>query len=435
MTPATLSPNAALVGALAASVAHAPERPFRAVVAISIGNALEWFDIVIYGFLAATMSRLFFPAANETSALLIALGTFGVTFVIRPLGALALGVLADRAGRKKALGVSIGMMLAGTLMLATAPTYAQAGLASPIIVIVARLVQGFAAGGEFGGATALLAELDTRRRGYYTSWQFASQGLTTLLAASFGFGINEFLTSAQLASWGWRIPFAFGLLLAPTGLYLRRHLAESTGFVRSEPLRQPARALLAEDAGRVATAGGLVVLATILAYTGLFMPTYAARQLGLPPSTGFVGTWVLGLVQLALVPCFGALSDRVGRLRVMSVAALASLVMVVPAFAFLAQRPTVSSLVLVQAALGVAATAYWGPLSAAMSEMFPLRTRGTGLSISYSVAVAVFGGSAPFINAWLIVASGSPIAPAYYVVFGALLSLLALRFARGYGVR
>jgi len=421
--------------AIAAPIASERRHPASAIVAISIGNALEWFDIVIYGFLAATISKLFFPAGNETVSLLITLGTFGVTFVMRPVGAFALGAYADRAGRKKALTLSIAMMLLGTLMIASAPTYAQIGIAAPMIVIAARLIQGFAAGGEFGSATALLAEQDARRRGYFASWQFASQGLTTLLAAGFGFGINYFLTPEQLMAWGWRIPFVFGLLIGPVGLYIRRNLEESAEFVRSAPVKTPVRTALFDEGGRVLTALGLIVLATILAYTGLFMPTFAVKQLGLPASTAFVGTVVLGVVQFALVPYFGALSDRLGRVRIMAAAAVIQLVLVVPAFAFLVQNPSASSLVLVQLALGLVATAYWGPISAAMSDLFASRTRGTGLSISYSCGVAIFGGFAPFISAWLIGASGSKIAPAYYVLFGAAVSLLALRFARKYGVR
>ena len=196
----------------------------RVITAISIGNALEWFEIVIYGFLAVTISKLFFPAENETVSLLITLGTFGVTFVMRPVGSLVLGAYADSAGRKRALTLSMTLMLMGTLIIAAAPTFAQIGLWAPALVIAARLVQGFAAGGEFGSATALLAEQDPHRRGFFASWQFASQGVTTFLAAGFGIGLNTLLSPEQLLSWGWRIPFFFGLLIGPAGLYIRRHL-------------------------------------------------------------------------------------------------------------------------------------------------------------------------------------------------------------------
>lgn len=407
----------------------------RVITAISIGNALEWFEIVIYGFLAVTISKLFFPAENESVSLLITLGTFGVTFVMRPVGSLVLGAYADARGRKNALTLSMAIMLCGTLLIAVSPTFAQIGLWAPGLVIAARLLQGFAAGGEFGSATALLAEQDPRRRGFFASWQFASQGITTFLAAGFGMALNTLLTPEQLLSWGWRIPFFFGLLIGPAGLYIRRHLDEGLEFKRAAQEATPVRTTLVDQRGRTLTAMGLIILATVVAYTGLFMPTFAVRQLGLPATMAFAGTFWFGLLQFALVPLFGSLSDRVGRLAIMRGAALVMGVMIVPLFYLLVNHPSVPALMLALTAMGVVASAYWGPISAAMSELFPAATRGTGLSVSYSFGVAIFGGFAPFISAWLITATGSKIAPSFYVAFGVLVSLVALRAARRYGVK
>lgn len=422
---------------LHARLASAERRhPAHVIAAISVGNALEWFDIVVYGFLAVTIAKVFFPAGSETVSLLITLGTFGVTFVMRPIGAFVLGAYADAAGRKKALTLSISLMLLGTLAITLAPSYAQIGMLAPAVVIAARLVQGFAAGGEFGSATALLAEQDPARRGFFASWQFASQGLTTLLAAGFGWGLNTLLTPEQLTSWGWRIPFAFGLLIGPVGLYIRRNLEESAEFVRSTTAAVSPTVAASGQVGRVLTALGLIVLATILAYTGLFMPTFAVKQLGMPGSVAFLGTVTLGIVQFALVPYFGGLSDRLGRVPVMSAGAGCMIVMIVPAFMFLVSHPTTPALVMIEAVLGVVSAAYWGPVSAAMSDLFASVRRGRGLAISYSCGVAIFGGFAPFINAWLIGATGSRTAPAYYVIFGAMVSLIALaQAARRYQVR
>jgi MHS family proline/betaine transporter-like MFS transporter len=407
----------------------------RVITAISIGNALEWFEIVIYGFLAVTISKLFFPAENETVSLLITLGTFGVTFVMRPVGSLVLGAYADARGRKNALTLSMAIMLCGTLLIAVSPTFSQIGLWAPGIVILARLLQGFAAGGEFGSATALLAEQDPQRRGFFASWQFASQGITTFLAAGFGMGLNALLTPEQLLAWGWRIPFFFGLLIGPAGLYIRRHLDEGLEFKRAAQEATPVRTTLVDQRGRTLAAMGLIILATVVAYTGLFMPTFAVRQLGLPASMAFAGTFWFGVLQFALVPVFGSLSDRVGRLVIMRGAALVMGVMIVPLFYLLVNHPSVPALLLALTAMGVVASAYWGPISAAMSELFPAATRGTGLSVSYSFGVAIFGGFAPFISAWLITATGSKIAPSFYVAFGVLVSLAALRAARRYGVK
>lgn len=432
----TLAPrNAALSESADPAEPAVRQSTLKVITAISIGNALEWFEIVIYGFLAVTISKLFFPAENESVSLLITLGTFGVTFVMRPVGSLVLGAYADARGRKNALTLSMALMLCGTLLIAVSPTFAQIGLWAPGLVIAARLLQGFAAGGEFGSATALLAEQDPRRRGFFASWQFASQGITTFLAAGFGMALNTLLTPEQLLSWGWRIPFFFGLLIGPAGLYIRRHLDEGLEFKRAAQEATPVRTTLVDQRGRTLTAMGLIILATIVAYTGLFMPTFAVRQLGLPATMAFAGTFWFGVLQFALVPLFGSLSDRVGRVAIMRGAALVMGVMIVPLFYLLVNHPSVPALMLALTAMGVVASAYWGPISAAMSELFPAATRGTGLSVSYSFGVAIFGGFAPFISAWLITATGSKIAPSFYVAFGVLVSLAALRAARRYGVK
>jgi MFS transporter, MHS family, proline/betaine transporter len=407
----------------------------RTVVAISIGNALEWFEIAIYGFLAVTMAKLFFPTTDETISLLLTFGTFGVTFVARPLGAFALGRYADRQGRKKGLTLSLALMLVGTSAIACAPTYAQVGMAAPVVIILARLTQGFAAGGEFGSATALLAEQDPVRRGFYASWQHASQGLMSVMAGGCGYALYTVLTPAQVLGWGWRLPFFLGLLIGPVGLYVRRYLDESDEL-RSAVFVGPSTDTEIEGkAGRMVTSLGLYVLGTILSYTTIFMPTFAVKQLGLPASAAFIGTLVMGALKVVLCPCFGMLSDRIGRLKLMSVAATLLLLSIVPGFAGLVAWPTITTLIIVQGLIGAIASAYWGPVSAAMSELFPTKVRATGLSISYSVAVAIFGGGAPFISAWLILQTGTRIAPGFYVIFGTIVTLIAIRFARRYGVR
>src|SRR5579871_947582 len=185
-------------------------RRWRAVAAASIGNAFEWFDFIIYGFFAVMIARLFFPAGNEAAALLLSFASFGVTFVMRPLGAVVLGEIADRHGRKVVLTLTISMMMTGIAITAFAPTYASIGIIAPIMIVGARMIQGFSAGGEFGSATVFLAEQHPTRRGFYASWQFAGQGLSTALATGFGAVLNVASTAEQLSAWGWRIPFVFG---------------------------------------------------------------------------------------------------------------------------------------------------------------------------------------------------------------------------------
>ena len=408
---------------------------WRAVVAASVGNALEWFDFIIYGFFAITIAKLFFPAESEAASLLLTLASLGVPIVVRPFGAIVLGQFADRHGRKTALTLTISIMMAGTAITAFTPTYRSIGIWAPILIIVARLMQGFSAGGEFGSATVFLAEHDPSRRGFFASWQFASQGLSTVLAAGFGAALHGTLTPQQLESWGWRMPFVFGLLIGPVAYYVRRRVDETAEFRSAQTVPAPLRETWAIARMRVLIAIGTTVILTVAAYTAIFMPTYAIRELGLPTAGGFLATLVAGAIQVAIVPVAGALSDRLGRLPIASVAIVAILIVIYPLFAWIVARPTIQSLLLAQATVGVLVAAYAGAIPALLSELFPIQIRTTAVSISYSLAVAIFGGFAPFIMAWLIAVTGSSLAPSFYVMFAAVVSMIALGAAYRLGFR
>ncbi len=412
-----------------------PGRRWRAVAAASIGNAFEWFDFIIYGFFAVMIARLFFPAGSETASLLLAFASFGVTFVMRPFGAVVLGRLADRHGRKAGMTLSISMMMAGTAITAFAPTYTFVGIFAPIMVAAARMMQGFSAGGEFGSATVFLAEQNPKRRGLYASWQFAGQGLSTVLATGFGAALSGALTAEQMGTWGWRIPFLFGLLIGPIGYYIRRQVDETLEFRSAQTTSAPLWETFSWGKARLLVAIGTIVLVTVAAYTAVYMPTYAIRELGLPPVGGFLATMLAGAIQIVMIPLVGALSDKVGRLPIATGAIVAILITAHPLFARLVAAPTIESLLLVQAILGVFVAAYAGAIPALISELFPIRVRTTAVSTSYSVAVAIFGGFAPLIIAWLIDVTGSQLAPSYYLMFAAAVSLLALGAAYRLGFR
>jgi len=403
---------------------------WRLVMAASIGNALEWFDLVVYGFFAVIIARLFFPAGNDTVSLLLTLGTFGVSFFMRPLGAIVLGTYADRAGRKAALTLSILLMMIGTLVIVLLPTYASIGMAAPLILVAARLVQGFSAGGEFGSATAFLAEHEPARRGFFASWQVASQGLTTLLAAGFGAVLTHQLTPQQLDAWGWRVPFLFGLSIGPVAWYIRTRLTETPEFLAAAPTATPLRDTFASHKLRLVVGIGTVVLGTVSTYLVLFMPTYGVRQLGLAPSVAFAATALTGVIQLLFAPVVGHLSDRLGRVNVMLVPAVLLAVLIYPGFALLVAHPTFGALIAMQVAFGLLMTGYFGALPGLLSELFPVNTRTTGMSLAYNIAVLVFGGFGPFIIAWLIGATGSKAAPSFYLIAAAVLSVIALLTAR-----
>ncbi|MPW15841.1 MFS transporter [Paraburkholderia sp. CNPSo 3157] len=415
---------------IAASAAQSRPDTWRTVIAASIGNALEWFDLVVYGFFAVVISKLFFPAGNDTVSLLLTLGTFGVSFFMRPLGAIVLGAYADKAGRKAALTLSIVLMMMGTLIIAVLPTWQSIGIAAPLILVVARLMQGFSAGGEFGSATAFLAEHVPGRRGYFASWQIASQGLTTLLAALFGVVLTGELSPEQLSAWGWRVPFFFGLLIGPVAWYIRTKLDETPEFLAAETTQTPIRDTFASQKARLFIGVGIVVLGTVSTYLVLFMPTYAIKQLGLAPSVAFAAISLVGVIQLVFSPIVGHLSDRYGRVRIMLVPAVLLFLLILPAFTYLVAHPTFGTLMLMQIVFGFLMTGYFGSLPGLLSEIFPVQTRTTGMSLAYNIAVTIFGGFGPFIIAWLIRATDSKVAPSFYLMFAAVVSVIALVAAR-----
>jgi MHS family proline/betaine transporter-like MFS transporter len=305
-----------------------------------------------------------------------------------------------------------------------------------LLIVLARLIQGFSAGGEFGSATAFLAEQDPQRRGFFASWQFASQGLTTVLATSIGVTLTSTLTTAQIEAWGWRIPFIIGLLIGPVAWYIRRHVDETTEFKTMQVSASPLKEAFSDSKKRLLISLGVVALCTVSMYTVvLFMPTYATRQFGLTTSVGFLGGLLVGAIQLVLIPVFGALSDRYGRLPIAFPAAAAMLIVFYPLFSWLAAVPTLQTLLIVQGIIGVLMAAYMGPLGALMAELFPARMRTTGLAISYAFGVAIFGGLAPLFNTWIIAVTGNILAPAFYLILAAAISLVALVFARGIGAR
>jgi len=405
------------------------------VTAVAIGNALEWFDIVVYGFLAGTMAKLFFPSHDPEMSLLITLGTFGLTFLMRPLGSLFLGAYADRAGRKRAMTLAIVLMLTGTFILAVTPTYAMVGRTASIIVLSARLLQGFSAGGEFGSSTAFLAELDPRRSGFYSSWQPASQGLMSLMGSGFGVLLSVGMSQTQVMAWGWRLPFVFGLLVGPVAIYIRSKLHENRAFAALGARQLSQLKLFNQQKQRILIGVGLVILATVSSYSLLYIPIFATKRLGIAGGGGFTSTLIFGALELCLCPLFGLLSDRIGRLPIMAVAAGLTFLGAVPLFALLAAAPSLGLLVGVETVLGILTAAYFGPTTAAMAELFPASFRSTGLSLSYSLAAAIFGGFAPLIVAWLTNATNSNLAPSFYLTFASGVSLMAVLAAKRAGVR
>ncbi|MGI4857048.1 MAG: MFS transporter [Janthinobacterium lividum] len=398
----------------------------QVVIATSAGNALEWFDIAIYAIFAVYIGKNFFPAANETASMLLTFGSFGASYLVRPLGGMVLGAYADRHGRKAALLVSVMLMMAGTALIALMPGYASIGLAAPVGVFIARLVQGFSAGGEFGASTAMLIEHAPHRRGFLASWQFATQGLSTLTAALFGYVLSRALTPAELAAWGWRVPFFFGLLIGPVGLYLRRCLEDAPDFTEAARTAHPVRDVFSRQKAMLLVSIGALTVSTAVNYMLQYVPTFAVRQLHLDASIGFAATVLGGAILTCVTPFAGHLSDRIGRLKQMSLTALLVLLTGYPAFAYAVSHPGAATLFALVAWLALLKSIYFGALPALMSEIFPAATRATGMSIGYNVGVAVFGGFTPAIVIWLLSVTGDARAPSFYLMLTAVISLSAL---------
>lgn len=406
--------------------------PHRLILAATIGNVLEWYDFIAYGFLSVILAKLFFPTGNELTSLLLTLATFGVGIIMRPVGAVILGIYADRAGRKAALSVTILSMAFGTALIAVAPTYEVAGVWGTLIVVVARLIQGFSAGGELGGATSLLVEYaPPGRRGFYASWQQASQAGAFLLGSLVNFAVTSSLTPLQLEDWGWRVPFLLGVLIGPVGLYLRAKIGETPAFLAVDDRQHhsPFREILRDHHRSLIMCMGIAVLYGVSMYVLLlYMPTYAVKVLSLSYPDALLASGISGTVLFVTCPIMGMISDRLGRKPLLVAAAIVFAVATYPAFRVLVAFPNLTVLALIQSSFAMLIAMYTGPAISVFAEAFPTRVRSTGVATTYNVTITLVGGFAPFIVTWLIASTGNRLAPAFYAVAAATVSLTALSF-------
>jgi MFS transporter, MHS family, proline/betaine transporter len=402
----------------------------RVIVAASLGNALEWFDFLVYGYFAVTISNVFFPSSNPTASLLAALGTFSVSFLMRPIGAILIGAYTDRAGRKAGLTLSILLMVVGTTMTALTPGYATIGLAAPILIFVARVLQGFSVGGEFGSAVTFLAEQTASRKGFVASWQWASTGITGALASGFGLVLTSVLSPEQLVEWGWRVPFLFGILIGPVGLYIRRRLDETPEYVEIKPTRTPARDVLRDHPIEVLLAMGASAISNSSAYIILYIPTYAIKELHLPQATGFTATLVGAVILGIASPFAGHFSDKFGRSGILTGTAWLFFLTIYPVFYLMVASPSLATAIFAAGWLSLVKAGYSGVLPSQLAELFPTRVRGIGVSLSFAVAVTIFGGFTPFVATWLIAVTGNSLSPSFYMMLTAGLSIIALVFLR-----
>ncbi|MBB4223301.1 MFS transporter [Variovorax guangxiensis] len=400
---------------------------FRLIAACSLGNALEMYDFTVYSFFALLIGKLFFPSDSPYGSLLLAVATFGIGFVMRPLGGVIIGNYADRKGRKAAMTLTIGLMVLGTLCIAFAPTYASAGVFGSLMIVLGRLLQGFSLGGEVGAATSMLMEAGgVKGRGFRVSWQLASQGVSALLGALTGAALYAALPQASLESWGWRLPFLLGLLIAPVGLYIRAHLEET--HVAESHESSPMGRLLREHGGLVlkgilATTAGTATMYLVV----FFMPTYMIRVLHMPPSLSLLSGCVTGITLFVVSLVAGRLADRLPNRKPLVIGSLLfSVIAVYPVFWLIGQYPSVPLVLALSALLTASVNIGTTPMFLMLLEMLPAGVRASGISVIYSVGVTVFGGSSQFIVTWLLAKTGNPMSPAFYMMVCGVLSLGAL---------
>jgi MHS family alpha-ketoglutarate permease-like MFS transporter len=379
----------------------------KAIVAGAIGNTVEWVDWAVYSTLAPIFASQFFPSSDPTAALLSTLAVFAVGFVMRPVGGALLGAYADRHGRKKGLTLTIGLMAGAAFVIAICPTYAAIGIAAPLVLLLARLVQGFSAGGEFGSSSSFLVESAApRRRAFAGSWQQVSVGAGALIASFMGFVLTSTLSDADLHSWGWRIAFGVGGLLGLVGLWLRVSVEETASFQRARDdgrtrRRNPIVGMLTEHPRAALRIVGITIAGTLTYYVWIsYMPGYAKAAVGIPLSEALLANTIAIAYFLCLLPFVAVLSDRYGRKPTLLVFAIGFVVIAYPAFRLL-EVGGFWPLRVVELVGVTFLAGYSANCAVVMAEQFPAEVRSTGIGLPYALAVAIFGGTAPYVTTWM----------------------------------
>lgn len=422
-------------------ISHAPGHPppfpapsalHRAVGASALGNAVEWFDYGIYAYGVTYISAALFPGDME-DAVLFALATFAISFLVRPFGGLFWGPLGDRIGRKSVLAMTILLMAGATFAVGLIPSYDSIGFWAPTLLILLRMLQGFSTGGEYGGAATFMAEYaPDDRRGFYGS--FLEFG--TLAGFSFGaalmLGYSLHLGDEAMQEWGWRIPFLIAGPIGLVGMYLRSKMEDTPVFredmAAAESRKPPGIAALLRNHWRpLLVVGGLVVALNVVNYSLLsYMPTYLQRRIGLSNQQALLVPIIGMLFMMVLVPFAGALSDRVGRRPMWRCSLIGLLIGVVPLYMLIGTG--FAGAVIGFALLGLLYVPQLATISATFPAMFPTAVRFAGFAVAYNVSTSIFGGTAPMIGSGLISLTGDPLMPAYYMMLACLVGLITLRF-------
>jgi len=400
-----------------------------AILRTTSGNFLEQFDFFLFGFYASAIAKAFFPAENETAALLNTFGVFWLGALMRPVGAIVLGAYVDRIGRRKGLIVTLAIMAAGTVTIALCPSYATIGLAAPVIVLIGRLLQGFSAGVEIGGVSVYLAEISTPgNRGFYTSFQSASQQVAIFVAAVIGYALSEIMPADVVASWGWRIPFFIGCLIIPFLFSLRRTLEETPEFLAMQ--KHPTASEVFASAltnWRIVVLGMMIAILTTTTFyfVTVYTPTFGKTVLKLSNQEALLVTLMVAVTNFIWNPVGGAVSDRLGRKPVLLTIAVLAFMTAYPALNWLVSAPTFGKMLAVEMMFSFYFGIYSGTMLGCLVEIVPKHVRTTCFSMAFALAAGLFGTFTPFASTWLIQHTGDKASPAYWLMCAATLGIVA----------
>ena len=413
------------------SISQPPQIKSRlaAIVRSTSGNFLEQFDFFLFGFYASAIAKAFFPSEDETAALLNTFGVFWLGALMRPVGAIVLGAYIDRIGRRRGLIVTLAIMAVGTVVIAICPSYASIGVAAPVIVLIGRLLQGFSAGVELGGVSVYLAEISTPgNRGFYTSFQSASQQVAILVAAIIGYVLSESMPADAVAAWGWRIPFFIGCLIIPFIFLLRRTLEETPVFLamKRHPTASEIFASAAANWKIILLGMMLTAMTTVTFYfVTVYTPTFGKNVLKLSTSDSLIVTLFVAVTNFIWLPVGGAISDRIGRKPVLLATATLSLVTAYPTLIWLVSSPSFSKMLLVELMFSFYFGVYNGAMVAALTEIVPAHVRTTCFSLAFSLAAALFGTFTPYAATKLIEQTGDKASPGFWLMCAAASGIIA----------
>lgn len=392
------------------------------------------YDFMVFGYYASDIGRTFFPRGSAYASLMLSFMTFGVGFLMRPLGAIVLGAYADRRGRRAGLILTLTLMSVGILSIACTPGYARIGILAPLLVVAGRLLQGFSAGMELGGVSVYLSEIaPPHRKGFYVSWQSASQQVAVMFAAALGVALDSWLPSDRMTAYGWRIPLLVGCVIVPLLFRLRSSLAETDEFLarKQHPTISQILSSLNANAGVVLVGTMLVTMTTVSFYMiTAYTPTFGSTVLHLASHDALIVTLCVGLSNLFWLPVMGSLSDRIGRRPLLIACTVLMLAAAYPAMLWLVAAPSFARLLSVELMLSCLYGSYNGAMVVFLTEIMPVNVRTAGFSLAYSLATAIFGGFTPAISTYLIHATGNHAVPGLWLSFAAACGLIASLLAR-----